>query len=91
MIMYGRPCVMPWELDGNLGPLENEENRDLPIEEVIGCTTSGNRSLMLQLPTSKEHKRLRQGPTMPNNAEMHLKWVKKYGGRIHSGMLNRNC
>ena len=23
---------------------------------------------------------------MPNTAEMHLKWVKKYGGRIHSGM-----
>ena len=34
---------------------------------------------MLQLPTSKEHKRSRQGPTMPNTAEMHLKWVKKYG------------
>ena len=28
MIMYGRPCVMPWELDGDLGPLENEEDRD---------------------------------------------------------------
>ena len=35
MIMYGRECVMPWELDGDLGPLENEENRDLPMEEVM--------------------------------------------------------
>ena len=33
MIMYGRPCVMPWELDGYLGSLENEEDRDLPMEE----------------------------------------------------------
>ena len=35
MIMYGRPCVMSWELDGDLGPLENEEDRDLPMEEVM--------------------------------------------------------
>ena len=35
MIMYGRPCFMPWELDVNLGPLENEEDRDLPMEEVM--------------------------------------------------------
>ena len=35
MIMYGRPCVMPWELDGDLGPLENEKDRDLPMEEVM--------------------------------------------------------
>ena len=28
--MYGRECVMPWKLDGDLGPLENEEDRDLP-------------------------------------------------------------
>ena len=34
---------------------------------------------MLQQPTLKEHKRSRQGPTMPNTAEIHLKWVKKYG------------
>ena len=26
---------MPWELDGDLGPLEDEEDKDLPIEEVI--------------------------------------------------------
>ena len=31
MIMYG----MPWELDGDLGPLENEEDRDLLMEEVM--------------------------------------------------------
>ena len=35
MIMYGRPYVMPWELDGDLGPLENEEDRDLQLEDVI--------------------------------------------------------
>ena len=35
MILYGRECVMPWELEGNLGPLENEEDQELPIEEVI--------------------------------------------------------
>ena len=35
MIMYGRPCVMPWGLDGDLGPLENEKDRDLPMEEVM--------------------------------------------------------
>ena len=28
-------CVMPWELDGDLGPLENEEDRNLPMEEVM--------------------------------------------------------
>ena len=26
---------MPWELEGDLGPLENEEDKKLPIEEVI--------------------------------------------------------
>ena len=26
---------MPWELEGDLGPLEDEEDHDLPIEEVI--------------------------------------------------------
>ena len=26
---------MPWELEGDLGPLENEEDQELPIEEVI--------------------------------------------------------
>ena len=35
MIMYGRECVMPWVLDGDLGPLENEEDRDLPMKEVM--------------------------------------------------------
>ena len=35
MIMYGRECVMPWVLDGDIGPLENEEDRDLPMEEVM--------------------------------------------------------
>ena len=35
MIMYGRECVTPWELDGDLGPLENEEDRNLPMEEVM--------------------------------------------------------
>ena len=35
MIMYDRPCVMPLELDGDLGPLEDEEDRDLPMEEVM--------------------------------------------------------
>ena len=44
---------------------------------------------MLQQPTSKEHKKSSQGPTMPNTAEMHLKWVKKYGGRIHCGIQNK--
>ena len=35
MVMYGRECAIPWELNGNLGPLENEEDRDLPMEEVM--------------------------------------------------------
>ena len=26
---------MPWQLEGNLGPLENKEDQELPIEEVI--------------------------------------------------------
>ena len=34
MVLYGgRKCVMPWELEGDLGPLETEV--DLPVEEVI--------------------------------------------------------
>ena len=45
---------------------------------------------MLQQPTSKEHKRFRQGPTIPNTAEIHLKCVTKYGGRIPCGIQNRN-
>ena len=35
MIMYGRECVMPWELEGDVRSLEDEADRDLPIEEVI--------------------------------------------------------
>ena len=34
-MLYGRECVMPWEFEGDLGPLENEEDQELPIEEVI--------------------------------------------------------
>ena len=26
---------MPWELEGDLGPLEKEEDQELPTEEVI--------------------------------------------------------
>ena len=34
MVLYGgRECVMPWELEGDLGPLETEVY--LPVEEVI--------------------------------------------------------
>ena len=34
MVLYGgRECVMPWELEGDLGPLETEV--DLPVKEVI--------------------------------------------------------
>ena len=35
MVLYGRECIMPWELEGDLGPLENEEDQELLIEEVI--------------------------------------------------------
>ena len=45
---------------------------------------------MLQQPTSREHKRSRQGPTMPNTSEMHLKWLTKYGGRTYCGKQHRN-
>ena len=34
MVLYrGRECVMPWELEGDLGPLQTEV--DLPVEKVI--------------------------------------------------------
>ena len=34
MVLYGgRECIMPWELEGDLGPLETEV--DLPVEDVI--------------------------------------------------------
>ena len=32
-IVWGRECIMPWELEGDLGPLETD--MDLPVEEVI--------------------------------------------------------
>ena len=84
MVLYGgRECIMPWELEGDLGPLETEV--DLPVEEVIGRMYN-----IREQPTSKEHKRSSQGPTMPNTAEMHWKWVKKYGGRIHCRIQNKN-
>ena len=35
MILYGRECVMPWEVEGDLGPLENKEDQELLIKEVI--------------------------------------------------------
>ena len=35
MIIYGTECVMPWELEGDLGPLEDKEDYDVPIEEEI--------------------------------------------------------
>ena len=83
---------MPWELEGDEGPLEDEADRDLPIEEVIERMYNIREQVLdVQQPTSKEHKRSRQGPTMPNTAEMHLKWVKKYGERIHCGIQNKNC
>ena len=33
--MYGRECVIPWVLEGDVGPLEDEADRDLLIEEGI--------------------------------------------------------
>ena len=36
MIMYGRECVMSWELEGDLGPLEDEKDQDLQVEMAIG-------------------------------------------------------
>ena len=77
---------MPWELEGDLGLLETEV--DLPVEEVIERIY--NIREQVQQPTSKEHKRSSQGPTTPSTAETHLKWVKKYGGRIHCGIQNKN-
>ena len=35
MIMYGRVCVMPWELEGDLRPKEDEEDQDILTDEVI--------------------------------------------------------
>ena len=57
MIIYGRHCVMPWELEGDLGPLEDVADRDLPIEEVIERLYNIREQVLdLQLPTSKEQK-----------------------------------
>ena len=88
MTLYGRECVMPWELEGDLGPLENEEDQELPIEEVI-ARMYNIREQVLDV-AAANIKRSRQGPTMLNTAEMHLKWVKKYEGRIHCGIQNKN-
>ena len=36
MIMYGRQCIMPWELEDDFGPLDNQdEEEDLSIEGLI--------------------------------------------------------
>ena len=77
---------MPWELEGDLGPLETD--MDLPVEEVIDRMYN-IREQVLDV-AADNIKRSSQGPTMPNTAEMHLKWVKKYGGRIHCGIQNKN-
>ena len=57
MIIYGRQCVMPWELEGDLGPLEDEADRDLPIEEVIERMYNIREQVLdVAAATSKEHK-----------------------------------
>ena len=90
MTMYGRECVMPWELEGDLGPLEDEVDRDLPMEEVIERMYNIREQVLDVAAANIKRAQKRQGPTTPNTAEMHLKWVKKYGGRIHCGIQNRN-
>ena len=91
MIMYGRECVMPWELDGDLGPLENEEDRDLPMEEVMKRMYNIREQVLdVAAANIKRAQMIQARSLMPNTAEIHLKWVKKYGGRIHSGIENRN-
>ena len=80
---------MPWELEGDLGPLEDEEDQDHAVEEVIERMYNIREQVLdVAAANIKKHKRSRQGPTMPNTAEMHLKWVTKYGGRIHCGIQN---
>ena len=66
MVLYGgRECVMPWELEGDLGPLETEV--DLPVEEVIDRmynireqvldVAAANIKRAQKIQSPKEHKR----------------------------------
>ena len=86
-VVWGRECVMPWELEGDLGPLETEV--DLPVEEVIERMYN-IREQVLDV-AAANIKRAQKIQSMPSTAETHLKWVKKYGGRIHCGIQNKNC
>ena len=84
---------MPCELECDLGPLEDEEDQDLPVEEVIERMYNIREQVLdvAAANITKKHKRSRQCPTTPNTTEMHLKWLTRYGGRIHCGIQNRNC
>ena len=83
---------MPWKLDSDLGPLENEGDRDLPMEEVMERMYNIREQVLdVAAANIKRAQKSRPTmPTMPNTAEMHSKWVKKYGGRIHCGIQSRN-
>ena len=81
---------MPWELEGDLGPLETEV--DLPVEEVIERMYN-IREQVLDV-AAANIKRVRKIQSRSYNAKHcrnAFKWVKKYAGRIHCGIQNKNC
>ena len=92
MILYGRECVMPWELEVDLEPLENEEGQKLPIEEVIERMYNiRERVLDVAAANIKRAQKIQAWSYNAKHCRNALKWVKKYGGRIHCGIQNRNC
>ena len=61
MVLYGgRECVMPWELEGDLGPLETEV--DLPVEEVIDRIEVGEKVWRKNPMWNTKQKLLKKGP-----------------------------
>ena len=91
MIMYGRECVMPWELEGYLGPLEDEEDQDLAVEEVIERIYNIREQVLDVAANIKKAQKIQARSYNANTTKIHLKWVTKYGRKIHCGIQNRNC
>ena len=92
MILYGRECVMPWELEGDLGPLENKKDQELPIEEVIERMYNIREQVLDVAATNiKRAQKIQARSYNAKHCRNAFEVGEKVWRKIHCGIQNKNC
>ena len=82
---------MPWELEGDLGPLGNEEDKELPIEEVIERMYNIREQVLdVAEANIKRAQKIQARSYNAKHCRNAFEVDEKYGGRNHSGIQNKN-